>query len=110
MRVELAQKATKLDPEDLQIRNTIGLAYYRVGRYREAAETLERNVSGQSEKYLASDLYLLAMSHDQLGRAELARSYHAWPKRATAGQDELSDVELEELAAFRAEAEKLMSK
>ena len=63
----LAERATRLNPHDRLIRNTLGVAYYRVGRYREAADTLRGNLPGQKEKYLAADLYFLAMSHHRLG-------------------------------------------
>ncbi|HMF15822.1 MAG TPA: hypothetical protein VKE98_01390, partial [Gemmataceae bacterium] len=38
--VPLAEKAVSLVPENGIYRNTLGLAYYRVGRYREAVDTL----------------------------------------------------------------------
>ena len=53
------------------IRNTLGVAYYRVGRYREAADTLRDNLPHQNEKNLAVDLYFLAMSHHQLGEVSV---------------------------------------
>ncbi len=68
------------------IRNTLGVAYYRVGRYREAADTLRGNLAGQKEKYLALDLYFLAMSHHRLGEAALARAYYTWANRSTESQ------------------------
>ena len=86
------------------------MAYYRVGRYREAADTLRGNLPGQNEKDLAADLYFLAMSHHQLGEVALARAYYTWANRATGSQAELTDEEVQERAAFRAEAEMLMGK
>jgi tetratricopeptide (TPR) repeat protein len=106
----LAEKATELDPHDPLIRNTLGVAYYRVGRYREAAGTLRANLSGQTERVLATDLYFLAMSHHQLGETALARAYYTWAERVTRSQGELTEEELHERAAFRAEAEMLMGK
>ena len=50
------------------------------------------------------------MSHHQLGEAALARAYYTWANRATGSQDELTDEEVQERAAFRAEAEMLMGK
>ena len=92
------------------IRNTLGVAYYRVGRYREAADTLRGNLSGQKEKYLAVDLYFLAMSHHRLGEAALARAYYTWAQRAAGSQGELTAAAAQERARFRAEAEELLGK
>ena len=87
------------------------MAYYRVGRYREAADTLRGNLSNRNEKCLALDLYFLAMSHHRLGEVALARAYYAWANRVTsaAGLTRPSR-RYEERAAFRAEAEMLMGK
>jgi tetratricopeptide (TPR) repeat protein len=106
----LAQKATSLNPRDPIIRNTLGVAYYRAGRYREAADTLRTNLAHQHENYLATDLYFLAMSHHQLGETALARAYHAWADRLSSSQVDLPDELLQERAGFRAEAELLMGK
>jgi uncharacterized protein HemY len=106
----LAEKAAGLYPHDPLIRNTLGVAYYRVGRSRDAADTLRANLPGQNEKFLASDLYFLAMSHHELGEMALARAYYAWAERDTRSQGELTVEELQERAAFRAEAELLMRK
>ena len=72
----LAERATELKPHDPMIRNTLGVAYYRVGRYREAADILRANLASQKEQYLALDLYFLAMCHHRLGEAALAGLLH----------------------------------
>jgi hypothetical protein len=66
----LAERAAGLSPHDPMIRNTLGAGLYRVGRYREAAETFRANFPDQKEELLASDRYFLVMSHHQ--RAEMA--------------------------------------
>ena len=55
--VSLAERAAALRPHDPQIRNTLGVAYYRAGQYRKAADALKGNLAGQSERDLAGDLY-----------------------------------------------------
>src|SRR5262249_16825706 len=65
----LAERAVKLAPDNAEFVNTLGAAYYRAGRYREAVETLRPNLDRQAGKYLAFDLYLLAMSHHRLNEA-----------------------------------------
>src|SRR5262245_4164803 len=89
-------------------RNTLGVAYYRAGRYREAVTTLRPNLEGQGDAGLASDLYFLAMSHHRLGEAERARDYYDWAVRWARAQRGLSAGRLEELAMFRAEAAELL--
>ena len=92
----MAEQAVKLAPREPLIRNTLGVAYYRAGRFREAADTLRENLDSKNEKYLANDLYFLAMSHYQLGEAATARAYYTWANRATASHDELTDEEVKE--------------
>ena len=71
----LAEKAVRLARRSAVYRNTLGVAYYRAGRYREAAEVLRPNLGTQEDKDLALDLYFLAMSHHRLGEAARARDY-----------------------------------
>src|SRR5262249_40396659 len=61
----LAEKAARLEPGNAVVANTLGLAYYRAGRYREAVETLRPNLDKQADGDLAFDLYFLAMSHHE---------------------------------------------
>ena len=61
--------------------NTLGVAYYRAGRYREAVEILRPNLERQEDWGLAFDLYFLAMSHHQLGETARARDYYDWAVR-----------------------------
>jgi serine/threonine protein kinase/WD40 repeat protein len=104
--VPLAEKAVRLDANPLH-RNTLAVAYYRVGRYRQAVELLGHNVSDQGDSLLAFDLYILAMSYHRLGEAVRARDYYDWAVRWTKMQT-LGATHTEELAAFRAEAEELL--
>jgi tetratricopeptide (TPR) repeat protein len=111
----LAEKAMRLTGGSASCRNTMGLAYYRAGRYCEAVEVLRPNLEHQDETLLAFDLYILAMSHHRLGEAARARDYYTWAVRwvdATVrwaqGQRSIDPAFLDELAAFRAEAEGLL--
>ena len=106
--VPLAEKASRLAPENAVCRNTLGVAYYRAGRYREAVETLRPNLESQVEGSLAYDLYFLAMSHHRLGETARARDYYDWAVRWTATQQGLSAVHAKELKMFRAEVEELL--
>src|SRR5262249_32484229 len=104
----LAEKAVGRAPGNADYRNTLGVAYYRAGRNREAAEVLRPNVGRQEDRGLAHDLYVLAMAHHRLGEAARARDYYDWAVRWVQGQRGLGAAELEELAAFRVEAEELL--
>jgi serine/threonine protein kinase/WD40 repeat protein len=104
----LAEKAVRLQPGTATYRNTLGVAYYRAGRYREAVEVLRPNVEKQDDWELAYDLYFLAMSHHRLGEKARARDYYDWAVRWVAAQSDLRSELREELAAIRAETEALL--
>jgi tetratricopeptide (TPR) repeat protein len=104
----LAEKAVRLESRTATYRNTLGVAYYRAGRYREAVEMLRPNLDKQEDWALAFDLYFLAMSHHRLGEKASARVYHDWAGRWVAMQRDLNPEYREELMVFRAEAEKLL--
>jgi serine/threonine protein kinase/WD40 repeat protein len=107
--VPLAEKAMRLAKGIASYRNTLGLAYYRAARYREAVDTLRPNLDQrQDTKFLAFDLYFLAMSYHGLGESEQAREYLAWAVRWTKVQRDLPAANVEELREFRAEAEELL--
>ncbi len=104
----LAEKAVRLNSGDANYRNTLGVAHYRAGRYREAVETLHLNLDKQHDQMLAFDLYFLAMSHHCLGDTARAQDYFAWAVRWTTAQRGLSAGHAEELALFRTEAAELL--
>jgi Flp pilus assembly protein TadD len=106
----LAEKALRLAPDNPDHRNTLGVAYYRADRFREAVETLRPNVERQADKGLAIDLHFLAMSYHRLGETVRAKDYFDWAVRWTKAQTGLSAANVEELNAFRAEAEALLSR
>jgi serine/threonine protein kinase/WD40 repeat protein len=106
----LAEKALRLAPGHPIYGNTLGLAYYRVGRYRDAVEILRPNLDRQDDSFLACDLYVLAMSHHRLGQAARAKDYYDLAIRWMASPKGLPAEFSEELILFRAEAERLMKK
>src|SRR5262249_24547467 len=93
----LAQKAVKLAPENPVYRNTLGLAYYRAGRYRQAVDTLQPNLKRQEDHFLVFDLYFLAMSLQQLGETAKAQEHFDWAVRWSRVQKNLSPQHVEEL-------------
>jgi WD40 repeat protein len=104
----LAETAVRLEPGKPLYRNTLGVAYYRDGRYREAAEVLRANLDKEEDWGLPFDLYFLAMSHHRLGETARARDFFDWAVRWTQAQRGLSAGHLDELTTFRAEAEELL--
>jgi WD40 repeat protein len=103
----LAEKAVQLASRTAIYRNTLGVAYYRAGRYREAVEILRSNIEKQEDWALAYDLYFLAMSHHRLGETARAGDYYDWAVRWVSMQRDLKPELREELTAFRGEAEEL---
>jgi len=104
----LVEKAVRLDPGNANYRNTLGVAYYRAGRYREAVDTLWPNLDKQEKWGLAFDLYFLAMSHHRLGETGRARDYYDWAVRWPRSDPGLKPGHLKELDLFRAEAAELL--
>ncbi len=104
----LAEKALRLDEKNPEYRNTLGLAYYRVERYREAVEIIRPDLETQEDLGLAFDLYVLAMSHAKLGETARARDYFDWAVRWTRAQQGLSAAHLDELRMFRAETSEML--
>lgn len=110
--VELAEKAARIQPNDASIQNTLGVAYYRAGRFRDAVDCLAANLSRQEDIALAYDLYFLAMCHHKLGQADRARDYFTWANRwieSRTSDDSLSYNERQEIANLRDEAGELLS-
>jgi tetratricopeptide (TPR) repeat protein len=104
----LAEKAVRLTSRNALYRNTLGVAYYRAGRYREAVDVLRPNVENQEDWALAYDLYFLAMSHHRLGETARARDYYDWAVRWISLLPDLTPIHLEELTSLRAEAGELL--
>ncbi|HEY1377145.1 MAG TPA: protein kinase [Gemmataceae bacterium] len=67
-----AETANRLRPEDGLLLNTLGVAQYRAGRFREAADTLSR--SAQLNRGIPADLAFLAMAQSRAGNADDARA------------------------------------
>jgi serine/threonine protein kinase/WD40 repeat protein len=104
----LAEKAVRLAPKSMTCRNTLGVAHYRAGHFREAVEVLRPNVDKQMDEVLAYDLYFLAMSYHHLGETVRGRDYYDWAVRWVAMQRDLKPDFREELTELHAEAEKLL--
>ena len=104
----LAETAVRLANGNANYRNTLGVAYYRIGRYREAVELFRPNLDKPDYQDLANDLYFLAMSHFRLGETARARDDLDWAIRWTNGQRDAPAARRDELAQLRAEAEEVL--
>jgi serine/threonine protein kinase/WD40 repeat protein len=116
--VALAERAVRLQGGRWDYHNTLGIAYYRAGRYKEAVKELERSLKGGAGQADAFDLYFLAMCHHRLGddmqaRECFGRARHWHQNKGATVQPDLSTLKdsnesLEELQRFRAEAEEVL--
>ncbi|MFI5454569.1 MAG: protein kinase [Isosphaerales bacterium] len=103
-----AESACLLAPYDGAIRTTLGMAQYRVGKYREAVDTLIRAgpLNANSERgSLAPDLAFLAMAQYRLGQREAAQATLDRLRKAVEQPDRAND---DEARAFLGEAERLI--
>jgi serine/threonine protein kinase len=107
--VKLAQRAVaKVD--DPSYWNTLGTALYRSGKFVQAIEALNTSLKGTSNSLAAYDHYVLAACYLELGEIKSASEHFSkaeeeFIKFRTMG----TPAELQELEAFRTEAEKLMA-
>jgi serine/threonine protein kinase len=109
--LRLSEEAVRLAPNDGDFRNTLGVAHYRAGNWKEAIVALQQAVElnkglPASEPHPsvgnAGDWCFLAMAHWQLGnKAEARRCYDEaeWRYRRAG---------TEEMQRFRVEASKLL--
>ena len=95
--VELANRAVKINPYGDW--NTVGVAYYRIGDFKQALPFLEKGNGGNSWAF-----FFLAMANRQLGNADAARRYY---DQAIQWMDK-QNPRNPELLRFRAEAEALI--
>ena len=100
----LAETAACLNPSHEYL-NTLGVVYYRLGRWHDAVAALERSIEAGKDA-TAFDTFFLAMGYHRLGDPRRAAAEYA---RAVAWM-ELYRPGDEELTRFRAEAEALLGR
>jgi tetratricopeptide (TPR) repeat protein len=107
--LELAQKAAQQAPDAGYIWNTLGVAHYRNGNWREAVVALDKAMQHGSGGD-SVDRFFLAMAHWRLGDKEQARQWYALGVHWMEKNEQHSMVEelRQELTRFRAEAAKLL--
>jgi uncharacterized protein HemY len=86
--------------------NTLGVAYYRLGRFDEAADALRRSL--EQTDHPAHDLFFLAMTFQKLSQPDKARDYYTQAEYwLSINEESLESSIREELEAFRSEANAL---
>ena len=103
--VRLAKKAVAVQQDSANCRNTLGVAHYCNGDYKDAVTELKRAMDLRSAGD-SFDWFFLAMAHWRLGESDLART---WFDRAVQWMDKYNPQD-DELRRIRAEAEALLSK
>jgi WD40 repeat protein len=102
--VEHAQRAVELLPNRAEAWNTLGVVYYRAGRWRAAIDALVKAEDLNPNVDFAYNAFFLAMAHWRLSESETAGD---WFDRAVAWMEKNRPHD-EELRSFRAEAEALI--
>jgi WD40 repeat protein/Tfp pilus assembly protein PilF len=102
--VELAKKAVELAPRQSSHWNTLGVAHYRAGNWKEAIEKLEKAEALAPGRYVAWNAFFLSMAQWQLGDRGKARQMYT----QAVSWMEKNKPDDEELRRFRAEVEALL--
>jgi tetratricopeptide (TPR) repeat protein len=104
----LARRAVELAPDEPLCLNTLGVVYYRLGRWQEAAETLQASARANREGATAYDLFFLAMTYRQTGPQEKAKECYDQAVRWWRAHPKLPPHEVAELRAIRTEADAVL--
>jgi WD40 repeat protein/tetratricopeptide (TPR) repeat protein len=102
--VRLARRAVQLAPGTATVQNTLGVALYRAGQYKEAVVALRASLKAGADASLATDLFFLAMCRHRLGDKAGAKGDYDRAVRWCKDHPKVPPVQARELAAFQKEA------
>jgi tetratricopeptide (TPR) repeat protein len=89
--------------------STLGVAYYQLGKFSQAIETLEASLKARSEAdSSAQTMLFLAMSQQRAGAPKKAQQYYIEALEAAATHPQLSRQERDEWELFRREASSIL--
>ena len=107
--LELAQRADHLAPDSPTYLNTLGVAQYRSGLWRDAIMTLERAELLDPQTNFGFNGFFIAMAHHQLGETDEAQSWLgrsvAWMEKGHSSDAELIQFRTEALSLIQPAAE-----
>jgi tetratricopeptide (TPR) repeat protein len=101
--ISLAKRAIDIQPKAANVWNTLGVAQYRAGEYREAIESLKHAESLAPGADFGANAFFIAMAQWRLGEHTTARQ---WFDRAVEWMDK-NQPNNAELRRFRTEAAEL---
>jgi tetratricopeptide (TPR) repeat protein/serine/threonine protein kinase len=102
--VELATQAVELGPQDADGWNTLGIAQYRAGNWKESIAALQKFRELRTGDVEFSNPFFLAMAHWQLGNKDEARE---WFDKGAQWMD-AHNANSETMVRFRKEAAELL--
>jgi tetratricopeptide (TPR) repeat protein len=103
--LELIRKAVEMEPDEQLYMNTLGVALYRNDRWTEAIAALEKSLALGRGQWDGFDLFFLAMCHAKAGDVTTAKDRFDRAAKWAEAKRDLEGQYMEELKAFRAEAE-----
>jgi tetratricopeptide (TPR) repeat protein len=103
--LDLIRKAVEIEEEEALYLDTLGVALYRNGRWPEAIAALQKSLAAGQGQWDAFNLFFLAMCHARLGEVGEARRCYERAVKWVESHKALEQQHVEELKAFRAEAE-----
>ena len=103
-----ARRGVELMPKVAGYHNTLGIVLARLGRHRESVDELETSLAASSGGEAAYDLFFLAIDYHRLGDPVRAKACYDRAVRHEV-ESRLPSKQVEELRAFHAEAEAVLS-